>query len=251
MTANLTGGYVPRDGTSVAAPHVSGAAALLLQAHPGWTPSIVKSVIMGTARLNDNLQAEPEKENARGKGLVDAERALTCPTDIPTNQSDSEHEDGGGLDYEAEAHLNGTYSLMASGNYFWPAWAVATLKKNFVPEHDMVNPTFLFGFNDTGGFATYLGSAFFDAKLKLWDGVNELFAYSETIHYMTGIGGYDTNCFHAISHAYDGVLLKGHTYDIEYGFEVLAFAYDKAKTHYNIPSLYTIVELSDLYYLTN
>ena len=33
----------------MAAPHVAGAAALLLQLHPGWTPKQVKSALMSTA----------------------------------------------------------------------------------------------------------------------------------------------------------------------------------------------------------
>ena len=33
----------------MAAPHVSGAAALLLQRHPTWTPQQVKSALMSTA----------------------------------------------------------------------------------------------------------------------------------------------------------------------------------------------------------
>ena len=37
------------DGTSMSAPHVSGAAALLVQQHPGWTPQQVKSALMTTA----------------------------------------------------------------------------------------------------------------------------------------------------------------------------------------------------------
>ena len=37
------------DGTSMAAPHVAGAAALLVQRHPTWTPQQVKSALMSTA----------------------------------------------------------------------------------------------------------------------------------------------------------------------------------------------------------
>jgi subtilisin family serine protease len=37
------------DGTSMATPHIAGAAAVLLQRHPGWTPKQVKSALMSTA----------------------------------------------------------------------------------------------------------------------------------------------------------------------------------------------------------
>ncbi|MFN2468161.1 MAG: S8 family serine peptidase [Gaiellaceae bacterium] len=37
------------DGTSMAAPHIAGAVALLLQRHPSWTPQQVKSALMSTA----------------------------------------------------------------------------------------------------------------------------------------------------------------------------------------------------------
>jgi len=41
--------YAVLDGTSFSAPHISGAAALLVQRHPSWTPQQVKSALMSTA----------------------------------------------------------------------------------------------------------------------------------------------------------------------------------------------------------
>jgi len=49
-TLSIAGGpFASFDGTSMAAPHIAGAAALLLQRHPGWTPRQVKSALVSTA----------------------------------------------------------------------------------------------------------------------------------------------------------------------------------------------------------
>ena len=47
--ARAGGPYAVFDGTSMAAPHVAGAAALLLQRHPWWSPQQVKSALVSTA----------------------------------------------------------------------------------------------------------------------------------------------------------------------------------------------------------
>jgi serine protease AprX len=46
----VAGEYIRLGGTSMAAPVVSGAAALVFEAHPDWTPDEAKSTLIATAR---------------------------------------------------------------------------------------------------------------------------------------------------------------------------------------------------------
>jgi subtilisin family serine protease len=57
-------------GTSMAAPHVAGLAALLLERHPGWTPIQVKSALVQTAAP---IGAQPTRA---GAGVADLARAV-------------------------------------------------------------------------------------------------------------------------------------------------------------------------------
>lgn len=65
-------GYKTLSGTSMAAPHVSGVAALVLEKKPSFTPDQVKKCLQNTAE-SLGLSA-----NQQGAGLVDAEKAVTC-----------------------------------------------------------------------------------------------------------------------------------------------------------------------------
>jgi serine protease AprX len=65
--------YTMASGTSMAAPHVAGAAALLLNAHPLWTPSQVK---MAFANYAKDLAASVVQQ---GSGRIDVYRAVTAP----------------------------------------------------------------------------------------------------------------------------------------------------------------------------
>ena len=60
------------DGTSMATPHVAGAAALLLQLHRSWTPAQVKSALVSTAgpAYGDTARTQEAAVTLEGGGLV-------------------------------------------------------------------------------------------------------------------------------------------------------------------------------------
>ena len=66
------GGYAAKSGTSMACPHVSGAAALIKELRPPWSPARIRARLRATA---SDLGA-PGDDPEFGSGLLDCQRAI-------------------------------------------------------------------------------------------------------------------------------------------------------------------------------
>lgn len=71
VSTNDKGGFAEDSGTSMAAPHVSGTAALMLAACQGMLPDQIRSALIQTSQ---RLRGEPV--TAQGAGLINAHRAV-------------------------------------------------------------------------------------------------------------------------------------------------------------------------------
>ncbi|MFO8050984.1 MAG: S8 family serine peptidase [Thermoplasmatota archaeon] len=84
--------YVDMTGTSMAAPHVSGIVALMLQANPRLTPGQVKDILRDAAqqRRSPSVPETDEKYNYRsGWGAVDAYGAVKRAQDLLSYEADA------------------------------------------------------------------------------------------------------------------------------------------------------------------
>ena len=86
IQSTIPGGYLSLQGTSMAAPHIAGACALIKQAHPDWRPEQVKAALMNTAKplikSGSNEEKSRHAEGAvyhtyeQGAGRVQVDRAV-------------------------------------------------------------------------------------------------------------------------------------------------------------------------------
>ncbi|MGC9348992.1 MAG: S8 family serine peptidase [Anaerolineae bacterium] len=71
-------GYGQASGTSMSAPHAAGAAILLKQMYPSWTPADIKSALMSTAKYMEiyNADGTPAQPLDVGAGRIDLGKAM-------------------------------------------------------------------------------------------------------------------------------------------------------------------------------
>ena len=125
----FTGGspFAVFDGTSMAAPHVAGAAALLVQRHPTWSTQQVKSALVSTAgpAWADTVRTQEAPVTLAGGGLVnvmaaDDPQVFTAPSSLSFGDLNV---NGGAR--EASLLLNVGDAGTGAGN-----WAVALRPQN-------------------------------------------------------------------------------------------------------------------------
>jgi len=122
-TTDINGEYKISSGTSFAAPHVAGTAALILQKNPELTPQEVKSILMTTTDIVYDQFNDRFPIDVSGNGRIDASKAISAELIIMppnlifdlslANQIQTKHLKINGIDVESmsirfeESHIVG------------------------------------------------------------------------------------------------------------------------------------------------
>jgi len=110
-TTDINGNYKISSGTSFAAPHVAGTAALILQKNPELTPQELKSILMTTSEIVYDQFDNRFPIEVSGNGRIDASKAINAELIImppnlifdlsSTNQIQTKHLKINGIDGES------------------------------------------------------------------------------------------------------------------------------------------------------
>ncbi|MFN8486132.1 MAG: S8 family serine peptidase [Caldilineaceae bacterium] len=179
-------GYGQASGTSMAAPHVTGAAALIKQAHPNWSPAYIKSALMSTSKYLNiyNSNGSPAQPLDMGAGRLDLTHAadpgvILNPPSLSFGQVPTATQKTIGVKVTSVASAAETYSLstLFTGKSFTqttslPGVTVTPSSLTLNPgETKIVSVTFNSktgaGFGDNQGFVLLHGATH-DAHLPAW-----------------------------------------------------------------------------------
>ena len=191
-TPNVAGeashlGYGQESGTSMASPHVAGAAALVLQVHPTWSPAAVKSALMSTSKYLDIYIQDgvtPAQPLDMGAGRLDLAKAvdpgvLLSPPSLSFGLVPDGTQKTISVTVTSVAEAAETYNLstLFTGNGFTattalPGFAVNPTSLTLAPgESKVVNITFdsatSQGIGDNQGFIILDGPTH-DAHMPAW-----------------------------------------------------------------------------------
>jgi len=110
-TTDINGEYKISSGTSFAAPHVAGTAALILQKNPELTPQELKSILMTTSEIVYDQFDDRFPIEVSGNGRIDVSKAINAELIImppnlifdlsPANQIQTKHLKINGIDVES------------------------------------------------------------------------------------------------------------------------------------------------------
>ncbi|WP_280770512.1 S8 family serine peptidase [Salipaludibacillus daqingensis] len=80
IDSTIPSGYLDLNGTSMAAPHVTGAVALIKEKYPDWTPEQIKASLMNTAKTLYDSDGNPHAPHVQGTGRIQLNKALSAET---------------------------------------------------------------------------------------------------------------------------------------------------------------------------
>ena len=82
ILSTVPGGYQKLQGTSMAAPHVTGAIALIKEAHPDWSTEQISGALKTTSELIESEDGVPVEPIVQGMGKIQPEEAIDTETII-------------------------------------------------------------------------------------------------------------------------------------------------------------------------
>lgn len=114
--------YVRASGTSMATPHVAGAAALLAQQHPGWTARELKAVLMGSANPSATSTAFEQGAGRTDVAQATIQSVFAEPASLSYGMQRWPHEDDVPVTKDLTYNNTGTskLALTLDGTLFGP-----------------------------------------------------------------------------------------------------------------------------------